>query len=91
MEFRREYECVSLDRETLDVACVYKEYNYIDKDNSAQSYYDHISSELVTSLDDQIRAIRLLLEGPVRYKKLAVKMNSDLISHENDSWVFIVK
>lgn len=79
MELRREYECARLDMETLDVACVYKEYDYIDKDNSVQSYYDHISSELVTSLDDQIRAIRLLLEGPVRYKKLAVKMNSDLI------------
>lgn len=80
MELRREYECASLDMETLDVACVYKEYDYIDNDNSAQSYCNHISSELFTYLDNQIRAIRLLLEGPVRFKKLAVKMNSDPIN-----------
>lgn len=79
MELRREYENARLDMKKLDVACIFKEYDYDVSDNSLHSYYDHICSELFTYLDNQIRAVRLLLEGPVRYKKLVVKMYSSPI------------
>jgi len=75
-ELRREYEEARLDNTTLDVACIYKEYNFIDQDHSANVYHELISNKLFTYLDNQIRIIRLLHEGPVRYKKLAIKMKS---------------
>lgn len=81
MELRREYECAILYNDTLDVACIYKEYDYIDKEHSAYTYHNQVSSELFTYLDNQIRAIRLLYEGAIRYKKLAVKMNSASIKN----------
>lgn len=74
---RREYENARLDQETLDVACIYNKYEYTGDNNSAELYYERMSSELFTYLDNQIRAIRLLLEGPIRFKKLAIKMTSE--------------
>ena len=52
-------------------------YEFTGDTNSAKLHYDQMSLDLFTYLDDQIRAIRLLLEGPVRYKKLAIKMTSE--------------
>lgn len=77
MGLRREYETARIDSESLDVACIYKAYEYVADNKSAHDYYERISSELFTYLDNQVRAIRLLTEGPVRYKKLAVKLCSE--------------
>lgn len=77
MGLRREYEDARLDKEALDVACIYNSYEFTGDTKSAELYYEQMSSELFTYLDNQIRAIRLLLEGPVRYKKLAIKMSSE--------------
>lgn len=77
MELRREYECARLDETTLDVACIFHEYDFFDEISSPESYYDTISSEMCTYLDDQVRALRLHVEGPVRYKKLAINMHCE--------------
>ena len=77
MGLRREYETARLDNETLNVACIYNSYKYTGDFKSAELYYRKMSAQLFTYLDNRIRAIRLLLEGPVRYEKLAIKMVSE--------------
>ncbi|XOQ44317.1 MAG: hypothetical protein ACFWTN_07745 [Clostridium sp.] len=74
---RREYDAARLNHETLDVACIDSNYEFTGTVKAAKRYFDQKTSELFTYLDDQIRTIRLLLEGPVRYKKLAIKMESE--------------
>jgi len=77
MGLRRDYETARIGAESLDVACIYKAYEYLADNKSAHDYYEQISSELFICLDNQVRAIRLLTEGPVRYLKLAVKLCSE--------------
>lgn len=74
---RREYEDAIIDADTLSVACIFKEYNYVEDAASAHSYFKEVGSKSLKYLDDKIRAIRLILEGPIRFKKLAIKIVSD--------------
>ena len=90
MGLRHEYESAILDSDTLDVACIYGEYDcYLDNE-SESIYYDRLSSELYTYLDNQIRLIRFLIEGPIRYKKLVIKMVSEnyTLDKTNMSYAF---
>lgn len=73
---RRDYVEARINTENFDVPCIYKTYEYMADRQSVEAYHAEICSELLVYLDNQIRSIRLLLEGPVRFKKLAVKIHS---------------
>ncbi len=76
MGLRREYEGARID-ESLDVICMFKELQIELTQKESEKYYNNICDDTLKYLDDKIRAIRLFVEGPVRFKKLAVKMQSE--------------
>lgn len=75
---RREYETARIDEESLDVICAVKETGYtIHTSRLQERFSDDVDDDLL-SLDNQIRIIRLLQEGPVRFKKIAFHQKSKL-------------
>jgi hypothetical protein len=79
MELRREYETARLNDKNLSVACIYYEGKFIGDEKKSHEYFaTYLCGELFTYLDNQIRTIRLLLEGPLRYEKIAIKMSNPL-------------
>lgn len=85
---RREYETARLNDETLDVPCIYKEYDWMQDETNPEEYFDKIRSDILTYIDKRIRAIRLVVEGAIRFKKLAIKMESEKISLEGTKQSF---
>lgn len=79
MGLRREYETACID-EKLDVICVFKSYEINLERVEAENYYRKMCDDVVKYLDDSIRAIRLFVEGSIRFKKLSIKMSSDIES-----------
>ncbi|HBJ1651474.1 HEPN domain-containing protein [Clostridium botulinum] len=74
---RREYETARIDA-ALEVICVFKSYTiYLDR-TEVEKYYSKMCEDVLKYLDDIIRAIRLFVEGPVRFKKLSIKMKSEI-------------
>lgn len=84
MSLRRDYELARINTDNLDVICAVKHKEYkrsvlgCDKQFDAELNADYIS------LDNQIRAIRLFVEGPVRYKKIAFHYRSEEYIMVND-------
>lgn len=75
---RREYEAARIDEGSLDVICAVKETEYtIHTSRLQERFSDDVDDDLL-SLDNQIRIIRLLQEGPVRFKKIAFHQKSKL-------------
>lgn len=77
MALRRDYESARID-ESLDVICIYKEQQVRLREDDAETYYHKACDNILWHLDNKIRAIRLLVEGPVRFKKLSIKMKSEV-------------
>lgn len=75
---RRDYEAARID-ESLDVLCIFKSYTVNLKRVEADEYYQKTCDQTLEYLDDKIRLIRLFVEGPVRFKKLSIKMESDAL------------
>lgn len=73
MGLRREYEGARID-DSLDVICIFKEFQIELTQEGFENYYDNICNDTLKYLDDKIRAIRLFVEGSIRFKKLAVEM-----------------
>lgn len=71
MNLRRDYETARIDETSLDVICAVKEKVYRQAITSLDERFEKDADEDLISLDNQIRAIRLLKEGPVRFKKIA--------------------
>lgn len=76
MGLRNEYESAVVD-ENLNVICAYKTYTTKIVKTKAKDYFDQIHKDALIYLDNRIRAIRLFVEGPVRFKKLSIKMQSE--------------
>lgn len=72
---RREYETARIDDHTLDVICAVKEESFEQSLVSLDSMFNSIVDLDLASLDNQIRAIRLMKEGPVRFKKMAAHLD----------------
>lgn len=81
MNLRRDYEPARLDEDSLDVICAVKEKNYKLPISSLDAKFEEDADNDLISLDNQIRAVRLLKEGPVRFKKIAFHQN---FTYEND-------
>lgn len=90
MGLRRDYETARID-ETLDVICVFKTHTIRLDRLEAGKYYKEMCDDALKYLDDIIREIRLFSEGPVRFKKLSIKMESEklYISETEESYNFI--
>lgn len=77
MGLRRDYEDARIGEE-LNVICVFKSYrinlNKIEVDN----FYKELCDDVLEYLDNKIRVIRLLIEGPIRFKKLSINMKSEV-------------
>lgn len=71
INLRREYETARIDEGSLDVICAVKEKCYKQLVALLDEQFEKDADEDLISLDDQIRALRLLKEGPVRFKKIA--------------------
>lgn len=74
IDLRYEYEEARLNKDNLNVACIYQEFEYSLSSVKADEEFNMLRSEILSYIDDQVRIIRLLIEGPVRFKKLAIKM-----------------
>ncbi|MCS6130776.1 hypothetical protein DWV13_03750 [Clostridium botulinum] len=74
---RREYETARIDA-VLEVVCAFKSYTICLDRIEVEKYYSKMCDDVLKYLDDTIRAIRLFIEGPVRFKKLSVKMKSEI-------------
>lgn len=72
---RREYETARIDDHTLDVICAVKKETVEQSPVSLESKFNSIVDLDLVSLDNQIRAIRLMKEGPVRFKKMAAHLD----------------
>ena len=72
---RREYETARIDLDTLDVICAVKQIEYTEAIPLLENRFEQDIDEDLISLDNQIRVIRLLNEGPVRFKKIAFHQN----------------
>lgn len=68
---RRDYETARLDQTSVDVICAVKETTYIQDRLLLNDQFENDTDKDLMSLDNQIRIIRLLKEGPVRFKKIA--------------------
>ncbi len=73
---RREYGQARID-ESLDVICVFKKIQIKLAQKEAKKYYDNMCDYILKYLDDKIRAIRLFVEAPVRFKKLSIGMQRE--------------
>lgn len=78
MELRQDYETARID-ETLNIICIFKTYTIRLDSKEVEKYYEKLCDDVLIYLDDSIRAIRLFTEGPVRFKKLSIKMESEAI------------
>ena len=78
MGLRLDYETARIDG-TLDIICAFKSYTICLTTTEVEEYYRKICDHVLVYLDDSIRAIRLFVEGPVRFKKLSIKMKSETV------------
>jgi hypothetical protein len=78
MGLRKDYEAACIGKDTLDIVCVFKSYKISLNRIEAEMYYSKMCDDVLKYLDDSIRVIRLLSEGPVRFKKLSIKMDSEI-------------
>lgn len=83
MGLRNAYETARIDNETLDVICIEKHIPLLLKEESAEEFYDTQMSKDLISLDNQIRAIRLLCECPLRCKTISFKMASEHYQYDS--------
>lgn len=83
MGLRRDYEDAIVDRNYLDVICVEKKILVEIDASKALFLFDRYMNEDLTSIDNQIRAIRFLNEGALRFKKISFKMTPILEKKEN--------
>lgn len=77
MGLRRDYESARIDNDSLDVVCAFKSFKYIVATTDAKEYFNGMCDDILEYLDNKIRAIRLYHEGPVRFKKLSIKMKPE--------------
>lgn len=75
MNLRRDYETARIDETSLDVICAVKVTVYKQTITSLHTQFEKDADEDLISIDNQIRALRLLKEGPVRFKKIAFNQN----------------
>ena len=75
---RRDYETARIDK-ALDVICVFKSFTICLERTDVEEYYKKMCDDVLDYLDNSIRAIRLFVEGPVRFKKLSIRMESQTV------------
>lgn len=73
MGLRREYELARFD-DSLDVICITKNIELDIPASKAYDYFTRMADESLIVLDNQIRAIRLLVECPLRCKKIMFRL-----------------
>ena len=76
MGLRRLYETARINRETVNVICIEKQIQIRLKPTDAAIYYNRQIDQDLASIDNQIRAIRLVKECPLRCKDFAIKIDS---------------
>lgn len=82
MGLRRDYETARIDG-TLDVICVTKCVEVEISPLEADAYFQKMADESLISLDNQIRAIRLLVECPLRCKKIMFRLTHENNTHQH--------
>ena len=84
LELRREYEAAVIDPNNLSVICIEKGLSLELENTKAREEFDKNIDNDLTSIDNQIRTIRFLNEGAVRFIKIAFKMSSEKVTdHRN--------
>ena len=84
MGLRRDYETARLDHETLDVICAVKSETYTRSVTGSYDQYHQKSDDDLIRLDNQIRIIRLIVEAPLRFKRMACNLSSERYLMVND-------
>lgn len=82
MGLRREYELARFD-DSLDVICITKHTELDIPISKAYDYFTKMADESLLSLDNQIRAIRLVIETPLRCKKIMFRLVQDKNTYEH--------
>lgn len=78
MGLRRDYETARISPQSLDVICAIKEVTIELNYSDAANFFNEENDKNLIALDNQIRAIRFLEECPLRCKKIAFKMRSEV-------------
>ena len=74
---RRAYETARINESTLDIICIEKNFIIKRTFKEAAGFYDEQVKKDLVSLDNQIRAIRLIEECALRIKTVSVRMQAD--------------
>lgn len=77
MELRREYETARVDKNSLDVICAIKQFTIELNPSQAGNFFHEATERNLISLDNQIRAIRLLHECSLRCNKMSFRLCSE--------------
>lgn len=72
---RRDYETARVDQNTLDVICAVKENSFTQDSLPLHERFETDVDHDLVSLDNQLRILRLIKEGPVRFKKIAFRQD----------------
>ena len=74
---RREYEAARIDEDSLDVICAVKENFYMQESSSLRERFEADVDRDLVSLDNQIRILRLIKEGAVRFIRIAFRQDTE--------------
>lgn len=82
MGLRRDYETARID-DSLDVVCIAKCVEVEINPSEADLFFEKMADESLISCDNQIRAIRLLVECPLRCKKIMFRLSCGNYSYNH--------
>ena len=82
MGLRRDYEAARID-DSLDVVCVTKCTELDISPSEADDCFQKLADKSLVSLDNQIRTIRLLVECPLRCKKIMFRLEYKNYTHQH--------
>ena len=90
MGLQRSYQTALIDSESLDVICIEKHVQISLKNTASQQWYETQVDQDLISLDNQIRAIRLFCECPLRCKLVSFNMESEQYEYGTMSFSSII-
>ena len=77
ISLRRDYESARIDKETLDVICIYKLCDISLAPTDAKLKFDSLSDDSLQYFDNIIRKLRLFKEASLMFKRLAISLKSE--------------
>lgn len=89
-QLRRDYETARINNTDLYVICVCKHDQIAIDGTHSEGFFRKLSDDALVYLDNKIRALRLFMEAPLRFKWLGISMRSECkkIGETDTTWDF---